>query len=378
MLLSDDASGAQRLEARDVSHVRVVAIPASHPYVRHIDAADGIEILADPPVPGAPAGVWWPPVALDPTWIRANAGSADLLHVHFGTESFPAGHLSACIDAAHEVGWPVVFTAHDLEHPQLADQRAYRAQLGELMAGADAVLTLTPGAADDIRDQWKRTATVIRHPSILEPTTTIPVGTPSELVRIGVHLKDLRPNVDAVGTVRAMLRAAGGLRAQGVPAVVEIRIHRSVREPEVRDAVRDLIATSPHTIFIEHDRLEDSALAITLSELDVCVLPYRHGSHSGWLELCWDLAVPVVAPANGYFAQQHPDGTVAVFDREVMGTSLEVAIAGLLHGRAATRSGTPERAAQMASRRALRTIGDAQAADAHAVVYRRLLAERRP
>ena len=42
------------------------------------------------------------------------------------------------IDTAHAVGWPVVYTAHDLEHPQLGDQAAYARQLDELVLGADA------------------------------------------------------------------------------------------------------------------------------------------------------------------------------------------------------------------------------------------------
>jgi len=377
MLLSAEPTSALQPADDPTDRVRVVAIPASHPYVRQTGSAPGVEILPDPPVPGAPDGVWWPPAALDPSWIRANAGAADLLHVHFGTESFDAGHLTECIEAAHGVGWPVVFTAHDLEHPQLVGQVAYRAQLDELMRGADAVITLTHGAADDIRDRWGRAATVISHPSILD-TTDIPLGSPSDEVRIGVHLKDLRPNVDAVGTVQALIRAIDGLRTRGIPAVAEIRMHRTVRAPETRDAVRELTATAMHTTLIEHERLDDEDLARTLSRLDVCVLPYRHGSHSGWLELCWDLAVPVAAPALGYFGGQHDDGSVAVFERKRSGAPLEHALRALLSAAPSTRAGTPERLEQMGTRRALRRDVDAVSAETHAAVYRRLLAERRP
>ena len=36
------------------------------------------------------------------------------------------------------------------------------------------------------------------------------------------------------------------------------------------------------------------------------VLPYRFGTHSGWLEACRDLGTTVVAPDCGYYADQGP------------------------------------------------------------------------
>ena len=36
------------------------------------------------------------------------------------------------------------------------------------------------------------------------------------------------------------------------------------------------------------------------------VLPYRFGTHSGWLEACYDLGTAVVAPTCGFYAEQQP------------------------------------------------------------------------
>ena len=154
--------------------VTVVSVPASHPYVARISSAAGIDLHPDPPVPGAPAGVWWPPVVLDPEWIERNGSAAQLLHIHFGTESFSPAQLRACIEAARRVGWPVVFTVHDLEHPQLDDQETYLPQLDELVTGADAVVTLTDGAAASVRSRWGRDAMVIPHPSLRDPDAAPP------------------------------------------------------------------------------------------------------------------------------------------------------------------------------------------------------------
>ena len=38
----------------------------------------------------------------------------------------------------------------------------------------------------------------------------------------------------------------------------------------------------------------------------MAVLPYRFGTHSGWLEACRDLGTTVVAPTCGYYGDQGP------------------------------------------------------------------------
>ena len=36
------------------------------------------------------------------------------------------------------------------------------------------------------------------------------------------------------------------------------------------------------------------------------MLPYRFGTHSGWLEACRDLGTTVIAPTCGFYAEQGP------------------------------------------------------------------------
>jgi hypothetical protein len=55
-----------------------------------------------------------------------------------------------------------------------------------------------------------------------------------------------------------------------------------------------------------HDFLPDHRLWSYLTSLDVSVLPYRFGTHSGWLEACRDLGTTVIAPTCGYFDEQGP------------------------------------------------------------------------
>lgn len=357
--------------------ITIASAPAGHPYVAAISAAPAVVVLPDPPVPGAPAGLWWPPAVLEPEWIEKNKAAARLLHIHFGTESFSPGQLTAAIRTAHSVGWPVVFTAHDLEHPQLEDQQLYAAQLDVLIRESDAVTTLTPGAASVIAERWGRRALVIAHPSVLAPEAVPPRVRASENVLIGVHLKDLRPNVDGPVAVRTLLESTARLRADGVPAVAEVRLHHRVRDEDARDQVRRLCAQDEHATLVEHERLSDAELAVALSRLDACVLPYRHGTHSGWLELCWDLGVPVAAPALGFYAQQHLDGSVETHSRGEV-AQLTGALTALLASEAATRAGTQDRLDLCAIRRDRRRHTDAEASRAHARLYRRLLDGRTP
>jgi glycosyltransferase involved in cell wall biosynthesis len=55
-----------------------------------------------------------------------------------------------------------------------------------------------------------------------------------------------------------------------------------------------------------HDYFDDNALWDYLEDLDASVLPYRYGTHSGWLEACRDLGTAVIAPDCGYYAEQGP------------------------------------------------------------------------
>jgi hypothetical protein len=358
--------------------IRVVSIPAQHPYITSVTAASGITVLPDPRPLGAPVGVWWPPVALDPEWIRAHASTADLLHIHFGTESFTADHLAACLEAAREVGWPVVFTVHDLEHPQLNDQAGYRAQLDVLIPGADALLTLTEGAATEIHRRWGRTALVVPHPAVVPdavvPEAMVPTEfTVSPVIRVGMHLKDLRSNIDAVAMATALCGAIGRLAADGLDVAAELRLHRTVRDNGARETIRDLAGRSERVTLVEHERLDDAELYRMLGGLDVCVLPYRHGTHSGWLEMCWDLGTAVVAPRVGFYAEQHPDGTVVPFEPDELGTALAEALRAAVDSPLSTRPGSTGRVREVSRRRGLRESELEALNRAHLALYRELV-----
>lgn len=328
-------------------------------------------LLPDPAPPGAPAGQWWPPQMLDAGWITAHAAEIDVVHLHFGAESFTPAHVAAAVDAAHAAGLPFVFTVHDLENPQLSDQTSHRLILDALIPRADALITLTRSAADEIRRTWGRDAHVIAHPPILDGPEAVATASARRGLRIGVHLRDLRPNIDAIGAVTTLAGAATILRGRGIETTGVVHLNERVRDERTAQLLRQLAAENDALELHRHPRLSDDELAASLSRLDVCVLPYAHGTHSGWLELCYDLAVPVAGTAAGHFAAQHPGD----YARYEIGDPLSLAAAIENAARPAwSHAGSSARAAERERRRERRGGELARIRAAHEGLYHRLTA----
>lgn len=298
----------------ELDPIRVASIPAAHPYVRAITDTQLVRVLPDPPVPGAPLGQWWPPVALTADWLVAHAAEYDVLHVHFGLESFSTGELSAALDAARRVGRPVVYTVHDLDNPQLVDQGPYRDLLDVIVPAADHLLTLTPGTSAEIERRWGRRSRVLAHPTLLEHAVAAPVAR-DEVVRVGIHLRDLRPNIAAERAVRAAADALSLLVADGLAVEVDVLMNEHVRSDETAARVISAAEMHPSVHLRRTPHLSDAEIEEWLGSLDLFVLPYLHGTHSGWVELCYDLGVRVAGTDVGHIKAQHPsDFTVVDLD----------------------------------------------------------------
>lgn len=238
-------------------------------------------------------------------WLTENAAGYDLLHVHFGLESFSTDELRAGLDAARRAGRPVIFTVHDLDNPQIVDQEPYRALLDVIVPAADRLVTLTPSAAAEIERRWGRQSMVLAHPTLLDEAAT-PKREADGTVRVGIHLRDLRPNIDAEGAVRAATEAARSLEETGRAIEVEVLLNERVRDDRLADRV---VAAANGQTAVRVRRtpyLDDAEIEAWLGGLDLFVLPYRHGTHSGWVELCYDLGVRVAGTDVGHIRSQHP------------------------------------------------------------------------
>jgi beta-1,4-mannosyltransferase len=332
--------------------VLVASVPGGHPYVRHLGtpgAGDDqcVRLLdPDPCDPRRPArGPWWPAAMLEPSWVRDHR--FDLMHVHFGFDHRSPAQLAELVEALRDTGRPLVLTVHDLRSPHQEDAAVLAAQLDVLVPAATSLLTLTTSAADVVAERWGRRAEVVPHPHVVDldvmaavraqRAAAPPVGRGAH---VGVALKGLRTNTDGVRLVPGLAR----LTAQGHR--VSVTLHREALE---RDAPRALAAVAAlqdahrrgEVELVVHDPLPDGALWRWVADLDVAVLPYRFGTHSGWLEMCHDLGTSVVAPSTGHYAAQGADATYTADEHDVDTSSLVPAVEQALGDRARALPGLP-------------------------------------
>ncbi|MFD3869268.1 glycosyltransferase [Streptomyces sp. NPDC058623] len=351
-------------QPRNVPVIRVASVPAGHVYVRHCSAQepDGVSRLADPRPTGAPSTSqrWWPPVMLDPDWVRTHHQDFDVFHLHFGFDAQSPAQLSALVDTLRHHGKLLVHTVHDLRNPHQPDPALHDAALDVIIPAADRLITLTPGAAQTIRGRWNRPATVLPHPHVVDLPRLARPRPAHDRFRVGVHAKSLRPNMAVLPVVRVLADAL----ADFPDAELQVDIHREVADPAAPahdpDVMRGLVelADRGRITLCVHDYFDDGQLWDYLASLDVSVLPYRFGTHSGWLEACHDLGTAVVAPDCGFYAQQHPCLTYGHnqhggLDAESLHKAVRMAYEQRPARRATVKDRTRERAEIAAAHRAL-------------------------
>lgn len=282
--------------------IRVASVPAAHPYITATVDTTLVTLLPDPVPPDASQpGQWWPPQWLDPQYVLAHVTEIDILHVHFGFESIEHDDLVAVADVLAAYGVPLVVTVHDLANPHLEDQTGHLAKLGTLLHRADAVITLTEGAAREVRDRWGVAATVLPHPHLLPIDQ---VGSPREhrtAPVVAIHAKFLRANIDPWPVMDTLLAAQH----------VSLRLDldgNALDSPRADEHLADrLAAYQARGVDVRvHPPFTDAELVGFLHDIDILVLPYRFGTHSGWVEACHDSGVVPVVPDCGHLHEQRP------------------------------------------------------------------------
>ncbi|ORM32588.1 hypothetical protein BFL43_15490 [Williamsia sp. 1135] len=319
------------------SSIRVASVPNSHVYVRHIaplmPEETNVIRLPDPVPAGGPVdpGVWWPPRMFDPQWISAHHAEFDVFHIHFGFDDVSPEVMRDVIHELRSRGKPIVYTLHDLRNPHHREPGAHEEILDILVPEADEIITLTPGAAERIRERWARTATVLPHPHVVPPQWFHRRPTDSPQFTVGVHAKSARANCDPLTVAQALVEIAGSYD----DVVIQINVHDDIfdrsshgYDPDLGRALRTL-GSHRRARLIEHRRFSDEQLWAYLQGLSVSVLPYRFGTHSGWLEACHDLGTAVLAPSCGFYGQQQEcfefDLDEDHFDAETLAAALKTA-----------------------------------------------------
>lgn len=337
----DDASaGASRMR---------VAVVSAEPCAGRDPYLDAV--LPSTAVVVGPMGA--PDRWLSPAYLEEHAGDIDVVHVHDVPPGTGAPELESWCETVRRLRLPLVLTVSQLRDPAADPDGAYPAALGALLATAEVVLTLTPGAADEIADRFGRTAIVVAHPSVAVPAQ----GVGSERGLVGLVLAPQPAATAETGElVRAALSGAisggGRLRVLSEPGPISHVLRPLAAEHEVE------LVTGPGPGAPDWPA--------RLQELHVAVLPERGRTHSLDLEICRDVGTRVVAPSCGYFADQWSE-VVTYGDDEQHGfdpVSLTAAVAAAL-----TRP-APRPADQV-----WRTEQRAAVQRVHAEVYARVIAD---
>ncbi|OBK13497.1 hypothetical protein A5636_09385 [Mycobacterium asiaticum] len=325
--------------------LRVASVPGSHVYVRHLadPVADYVVRLNDPvPADGRKVpGGWWPPMMLEPGWVSDHHEQFDLFHVHFGFDAMGPELLTEVVQELKMHGKPLVYTVHDLRNPHHGEPTAHTEQQNVLIAAADELITLTPGAAQEIWCRWQRHARVLPHPHVLgRDRIERPRDNGARFV-VGVHAKSLRANMDPLPVVAALVETTSSLPG----AILQVNLHDEIFDPSNHWFAPDTGAALlefgryRHVDLRVHPYFSDDELWDYLASLTVSVLPYRFGTHSGWLEACFDLGTAVVAPSCGFYGQQRPCHVFDFCDDRFDAASLDRAIQAAYERWAAGLSG---------------------------------------
>ncbi|ATD72344.1 MULTISPECIES: glycosyltransferase [Gordonia] len=369
---------SSRTTRSSTAHIRVASVPQSHVYVRHLSPVNGSVSLLDTgavsvtrlpdPVPADGAkvpGGWWPPLMLDPRWIAEHHNEFDVFHIHFGFDAVEPSVMADVLGELDRHDKPLVYTLHDLRNPHHPEPGAHEEVLDLLVPAADEVITLTPGAAQQISQRWGRSAAVLPHPHVVPPARFAPREAPTDEFIVGVHAKSVRANMDPLPVIMTLLDAASDYPDM----TIQINLHDEVfvpgnhwYNPDFGTAALAL-SRHPYARVRVHEYYTDDQLWDYLGKLSVSVLPYRFGTHSGWLEACHDLGTAVIAPSCGFYHEQQEcftyDFTEDHFDPE----SLVAALAQAYSARPAPAMWRDRRAQRLSL------------AEAHAGLYTRVLHE---
>lgn len=313
--LGHDEGGSRPAVGETNRHpLRVLSVPSQHSYPLRL-RADGsragraVSYLPDPVVPGAEPGRWWPPPALDLSWLRRHGGDIDVVHLHFGFDHLSPRELEHWTTELRSQRLPLVLTLHDLVNPHFVDQHEHLARLAVLVPAASAVLTLTSGAATQIARRWRRPVSVTPHPHVVPDHL---IGSRVDRTHgpfvVGLHLKGLRANIAARSMVEAAVEAVGQMSDAVLRVDVNAEVWRADHPRHDPTLVTTLCAheQAGRLDLRVHDTFTDDELFAYLRAIDVSLLPYAFGTHSGWVEACHDLGTVVVAPRTGFWVEQQP------------------------------------------------------------------------
>lgn len=281
--------------------LRVVHLPARTPYVRKI-ASENFFILN-----GTNTDHGIVPEAVSAQWLldRRPLDWLDVLHLHhieFDDLATLQRLLTACADSEVKV----VYTAHDIA-PMFCPADDFQARMALLASSGASWIGLTATSVEALEGRIPQlpSVTVIPHGYVVSPDDLVGktrdggVSSAPEYLLYGA----LRPNRDHLSTI-----ANWSLSVTDPPARLNLLLRALSPADFQRHDVPALLAIVRSDARIQASmRAYPSDAEVVLAGLqsDALLLPYLFGSHSGQLELAFDLNLLPVCSSVGYLKDQY-------------------------------------------------------------------------
>lgn len=280
--------------------IKVVHIPARTPYARKL-SSEQVKILNGTSVPGK--GALPRDLTLRDMLNRRPFTWFDVLHLHhveFERLDTLRRALAECARARRRV----VFTAHDTE-PVFTVRRTYQPKLRTLAEWSVPFVCLTERSAATVRRWVGATTTVVPHGYVVAPSSVLRPFRGTGVMTRYLLFGSLRANRDLAtvlynwrfgrrqlrSTLSLLLRAPSRANLEAEAPQWELISAMAAAEPRLRVE----IAPFP----------TDHEVAQAVAASEALVLPYRWGSHSGQLELAFDMGLLPVASDVGYLRDQY-------------------------------------------------------------------------
>lgn len=304
--MRDAQPGYRRARQRSPGDpVRVLHLPCDLPYTRKL-SSPSIHVLNGTRLADASEVPW--NATFDWLCARDDLTFFDVLHIHF-FEGTPAETLHRALDKCRTCGRRIIVTVHETAPMFPRNRPSYQAGLETICTAAHRVITLTRGGASALLTLVpfvERRLVVIPHGFVLHPDAPAwgRAGSGGERVEYALY-GAFRPNRD---TYTLLLNWYFGLlhhrarlnilsRAIAPPDLHDPALHLpAIMEFLQRDRERIRVVMAPHPA--------DEQVVDFLSRCDVLLMPYTWGSHSGQLELAFDLSLLPVISDVGFYAEQ--------------------------------------------------------------------------
>lgn len=285
---------------RDV--LRIVHLPARTPYVRKLSAStfrivNGSPLDSGEVVPSDVSAQWM----LDRrpfTWF-------DVLHLHH-IEFEPAAELERLLDACRSEEKRVVFTAHDTS-PMFSAAEDLVHRLSLLAKAEVAWVFLTRGSIRSSAELLPVLPdhTVIPHGYVASPDSLRGhERRQSDSRRRYMLYGSVRPNRDHLSTV---VNWSLGLRGDDERLRLMLRAFSPADFSAGGHKIMDLLAAAsadPRIEAVMRPYPTDSEIVASGLESDALLMPYLWASHSGQLELAFDLNLLPVCSDVGFLRDQ--------------------------------------------------------------------------